>query len=353
MARLNLVIADRDDYYAKYLGDYIMMNHSNRFKVFTLSQASTPEDYDAITKADILLHSLDISITANPSICAISLTEGLTSPSCKNALFKYQPVERMVAGILSILSSCCEEDLYTQLSAKTAKTISFYSPVHNTIKTVAAVSAAIFYASKGCKVFYLSLERFQATEILLGSWGGASFSDVIFRLKDNGKNLAARLEGMKSVDGKYGIHFFEPPQNSLDMDQLEAGEVERLVNIIKNMGGYDILVLDLPQELDKNILPAFVISDQAFICGIRDDVSLAAVKLSASEIIRLCEYDKPEESNKFKVVIYTDRGDVPQTVCGLRCYKLEQSEVLTDPLNAIKPGSGFSNEVGCVMEQFD
>jgi cellulose biosynthesis protein BcsQ len=115
------------------------------------------------------------------------------------------------------------------------------------------------------EVFYLNMERFPATAAYFNGSGVQNLSNMLFYLKENNKNLALKIEGSRSVDPATGVHYFSPPENIFDTDDLNGEELDRLLNQFKSMGFYDRLVIDIPSDLSSINISILEKSDTIFL----------------------------------------------------------------------------------------
>jgi Flp pilus assembly CpaE family ATPase len=87
---------------------------------------------------------------------------------------------------------------------------------------------------------------------------------VLFYLKENNKNLGLKIEGSRSIDPDTGVHYFSPPENIFDIDDLTKEELDRLLNQIKSLGYYDRVIVDITSDLNDINISVLEKSDMIF-----------------------------------------------------------------------------------------
>jgi len=86
----------------------------------------------------------------------------------------------------------------------------------------------------------------------------------LFFLKENNKNLALKIEGSRSIDSTTGVHYFLPPENVFDLDELTSDEIKRLIGQFKAMESYDVVIADTGSELNNVSISLLESSDLVF-----------------------------------------------------------------------------------------
>ena len=98
------------------------------------------------------------------------------------------------------------------------------------------------------KVLYLNLELFADINIFFQGEGQFDFSHIIYALKNQKTNLILKLESSVRQDHS-GVMFYAVPAVPLDLKELTAENVKRLLAETRNIG-YDYIVIDSDFGLD-------------------------------------------------------------------------------------------------------
>jgi len=128
----------------------------------------------------------------------------------------------------------------------------------------------------------------------------------LFFLKENNKNLALKIEGSRSIDTATGVHYFLPPENVFDIDELTSDEIKRLVGQLKAMESYDVIVADIGSELSEECLSLMESSDKVLCvlpCDTTSKIKLETLR-KAFEIL-----------GKRKGLDFTDRIELILNKC--------------------------------------
>ncbi len=271
MAVIHLVIADKDRAYLDSVVDFIYSKYNNRFYVQAFSTEDTFNDFFSKTdKIDILLISPDFyndELDLEKVVAPIVLSTGILSKDIQNCeiISKYQMGDKLIGNILNIFSEKSNCEFITGDGKKKTRLITFYSPCGGAGTSTLAAGLSAKCAQNGWNAFYLNFERFPATTAYFDAYGsGESLSNILFFLKENNKNLGLKIEGSRSIDNKTGVHYFLPPENIFDLDELTSDEIKRLIGQMRTMECYDVIIADMGSELNDVSIPLLESSDLVF-----------------------------------------------------------------------------------------
>ena len=280
MPTLNLIIADKYQPYLDMLVDFLYSKYGNRFYVQSFSNEKTYNEYiEKAERIDILLISPEFyskDFNLEKVVAPIILSAGIISEEIKNykIVNKYQTGDKLVSSILNILSEMSNYEVCTEDGDKRAKVVTFYSPCGGAGKSTLAIGTSVQCAQNGLSTFYLNLEKFPSTGLYFESFNSSqNFSNVLYYLKENNKNLSLKIEGSRSIDRSTGVHYFLPPENVFDIDELSTDEVKKLVGQLKKMAWYDVVIVDISSELDNVNISVLECSDLVYFVLPYDMVS--------------------------------------------------------------------------------
>lgn len=315
MAKLNLVIADSDIDYARGISDYINSNHSKAFQVSCFTQADSLAGYlKQQPSPDILMASPDfyeISSSHTGIKLKVLLTAGVLSGEYPGfqAVNKYCTGDKLLSDIMHLYSENNPSELRISPNSGNAEIIGVYSPAGGTGKTTIAYALSVQCAERGMSSFYLNLESFQSTGIFFDSNGSRNLSYIFYYIKEKCKNLSFKMEGIKCTDAGYGVQYFNPPESPLEYEEIEAFELEQLIQGIKGMGCCDCVFIDMSSTFDMKNYKIMELCDKIVLITLQEPVSMHKCKLLYNEIIKLTRENKGSVSDKFINVINRYKSD--------------------------------------------
>lgn len=256
MGRLSLVIVDLDRDYLSKLERFLMVNYPQRFDIFSFSShgklsefLSSPEKRD-ILLINSILFKRELNLR-NVEAVILLKGDGLeTVPEGTEAVNKYQHAGMLVTDILRLYAARSRNG-FTVQGRSITRAVCVHSSAGGTGKSSIAAGCSILCARKGLKPFYLNLENIPSTNMFFHGESSQSFSNVIYHLKGKSGSLGLKLEGAKCCDPDTGVYFFAPPESVLEMEELTAEDISRLIAELKASGLYDVVFVDTSPGLDQ------------------------------------------------------------------------------------------------------
>jgi hypothetical protein len=187
------------------------------------------------------------SITGNAGITVILDGGGEAPvPSGYAAVEKYRHADRLVGELLRLYSSKGTKENMAPGKYRT-RIICVCSPAGGAGKSSIAASCSILFERRGMRTFYLNLEAVPSTEAFFHSEAGSgqSLSNVIYHLKGKNGNVGLKLEGAASLDARTGVHYFRPPENLLEFNELTEQDVTLLLDTFRKSSVYDMVFVDI------------------------------------------------------------------------------------------------------------
>jgi len=251
MGKLSLVLADVDTEYLSKLEKYLIVNYPQRFEIISFASREKLDLFLAGTdKVDLLLISSDMFIigpmTAGTAKTIILDGGGASPvPAGYDTIEKYQHAGRLVAELLRLYTARGIKD-HTMPGKYRTSIISVCSPAGGAGKSSIAAGCSILYESRGSRAFYLNLEAIPSTEMFFHSEAGSgqSFSNAIYHLKGKNSNTGLKLEGASSMDARTGVHYFRPPENLLEFNELAGQDITLLLDTFRKSAVYDMVFID-------------------------------------------------------------------------------------------------------------
>lgn len=280
MGRMSVIIADNDIEYLANFEKFLLVNYPQRFELFTFSSVDKLTDFLIHTQGiDILIISsriyrkgmntakAELSLllsedrhTGAPKAGMLTLKcerqpaeggrQSAELPDAPETIYKYQHMDKLVADIIRFYSEKSLKNVSITGQGST-RVVGVCSPSGGTGSSSIAAGCSILCAGRGERSFYLNMEAIPSTDLFFNGDCARTFSNVIFHLKGKGDNLQLKLEGAKCVDTKSGVHYFKPPENILELNELTDPEIGCLVGGLKSSAVYDYIFIDMSSGLNS------------------------------------------------------------------------------------------------------
>ena len=194
--------------------------------------------------------------------------------SCK--IRKYQRISRIHQQILELFSNATT-DIGATYTNKRIGTILVYSPVGGVGKTTRALAVATRLARIGRKTLYINFEDISSEDCYLPQDDSKGLSEIVASLGEN-INFPLKIQGLiKEKEGNlYYFNHFDSPNDILE---LQASELQELIEKIVLSGIFDSIVVDMSVTPDDKLRKLMEISDSIVIVEKND--KMAERKLSA------------------------------------------------------------------------
>lgn len=258
MGRLRIVIADTDEGYVQGLSDYISSFHSARFEITTFTCFEFLREFLLRKEKSVELLLISPEMYSSGILAEQVSSVALLAPGSFTAearglrvINKYQHVEKIMSDIAQVFSESQTSQTFLAGGNRKAKVVGVYSPGGGTGKTTVALCCSIQSALRGQKVFYLNLESLPVIPDFFERNHQRSFSRALYYIKEKSSNLALKIDGVKCIDTRFGIHYFSPVEHPFDMEELTAEEAGMLVETLKSIGQYDFIFVDMSSGFNR------------------------------------------------------------------------------------------------------
>lgn len=265
--RQQLAIAVREQDYVRRLADYV--RDSPFGEQWQLTAFTREEAFVQFLKSGYPVHG----IAAQPCMleaAAEALPEGVPVAALVAArgqfpryheLLQYQALPGLLQGISSLMAPASQGTTTEQ----DVQIFTVYSASGGVGKTTLARQLVHTAASNGYRVFYLNLERWNATDSWLEAGitaGEEGLSQLLYKLQSHpdkvGEWLAKHSKRHALMRGDYIL----PCSNPEDRKTLQASDADAIVRAIAATGQYDLIVIDLDEGLDELQLAVLELSHQ-------------------------------------------------------------------------------------------
>ena len=319
MPRLNLFIADTDEWYMESLARFASNKFASAFHINTFTQIHSLMEYLASSgyRNDILLISPDLysnELEVFDISVIIFLSDG-KPPLCPGKslwIDKYRPAEKILGDIVSLYMDTVPGAAVPGYNDKRVPVISVYSVVGGSGKSVTAATLSSLYAGMGLETLFLSLESISSTNFFIGSEGinEHGFSRLLYFIKENKKNAAAKISTFKSTDPRLGISYFETSYSCFELDEMTGEDIERLIMELKVSGQFDIIVMDMDSSLNRRNMSVLINSDCILMLLIQDALAMHKLKAFGAEIKKFTPGNEKTVYEKIIPVINKYSGDL-------------------------------------------
>lgn len=252
MSRINVLIADNDEFYIDGLCKYLLEKYSDRLNISAFTDKSLLQAYleDNSSKTDMLLLGTDMLLEGMEANNLICLTERKNKENYNINIFKYQSADNIAYQIFDIFSKLSDKE-FTVMSGDHKCTITaVYSPVGGVGKSTVAAALCKCLNKRNQKAFYLNLETAPSTLSLFNTCSVYNLSNVLYGIKERSKNLSLKIEAAISVDSASGVSFFAPGESPLEIEEMQSEEIVSLIDQLKATGRFDYIVIDMSSALN-------------------------------------------------------------------------------------------------------
>lgn len=259
--KIKLAILEKDQSYLNRIVSAFSTKYSDKFEIYSFTDPSVAMSTLDSVKIDVLVADevFDIDFTQIPKRCGFAYfvdSAGIDTLNNQRAICKFQRAELIYKQILSVYSENAGNVAGLKIDDHNTKLITFASPCGGVGTSSMAAACALHLASKGKRTLYLNLEKYGSADAFFRAEGQFDMSDIIFSLKSKKANLALKLESCVKHDPR-GVFFYSQAKIALDMLELNADDLMRLITELKISGTYDYIVLDMDFSMDKDILDVY------------------------------------------------------------------------------------------------
>ncbi|MCX7745773.1 MAG: AAA family ATPase [Clostridia bacterium] len=311
MPKFNLVLADSDPWYIEGLSKFTRGVYASKFNVNVFTQKSSLTDYlkSNNESVDILLISPEMLLDDMAGFkvgTTILLSDGRLSDSVSGYPWvkKYQPGEKILNEVIALYSGTNLNVESLVKGDRKTTVVSVFSPQGGSGKSLLSVNLSLHLASRGLKTLYLNLETLSSIPFFIHlSNNELGLSNILFDLKEKGKNVKLKIDLAKSFDSLFNISYFKPLDCSLELDEVTDGDINKLLFELKEIGQFDVVVVDTDTMLNRRNIGILGSSDEVLLVVLQD--LLAKVKLDTffSEVRKISPDLETELNSKLTMIL--------------------------------------------------
>ena len=276
--KIKLALLAQDTNYLSRIVSVFTSRFSDKLEIYSFSDVDVALDNLKSAKIDVLVSSdsFDIDVSKIPPKCSFAYF--VDSPNVETyhgqpTIFKFQKAEMIYKEVLDIFSENLADSTEIKYENESAVPVfTFVSPGGGSGSSTLAVACAKHCAMRGKKVLYLNFEQLGSSDSFFFAEGQFDFSDVIFAVKSKKANLALKLESNVKQDAS-GVYFYSAANTALDVRELMPDDIERMLEELKTMGMYDVIVIDTDFEINEKALKIFKGSSRVVFVSDGSDIS--------------------------------------------------------------------------------
>ena len=251
--KIKLAILGSDVSYLRKIVSVFNIKYADNLEIYSFTDMETMISELNENRVDVVLAEevFEVDTKRLSPKCGFAYLvdkQGIESFRDQQAIPKFQKADLIYKQILSVYSEKATAVIGGGKKNSSCKVISFISAGGGMGCSVAAAAYAKRMAMRQKKVLYLNLELFADTNIFFQGEGQFNFSDIIYALRNQKTNLILKLESSIRQDHS-GVLFYAGPKVPLDLKELKAENVKRLLMETRNIG-YDYIVIDSDFGLD-------------------------------------------------------------------------------------------------------
>lgn len=256
--KIRLAILEKDKSYLTRIVTAFSARYADKLEIYSFTDYQVAMATLDSAKIDVLVANdlFEVDVNALPKRCGFAYlvdSVGIDTVNNQSAICKFQKADLIYKQILSIYSENAGNVSGLKIGNDDCRIVAFASPSGGTGSSTVAAACARHFAEQGYKVLYLNLEKYGSSESFFHAEGQFDMSDVIYVLKTKKANLTMKLESCVKQDAS-GVFFYAPTKIALDMLELGAEEIQRLLSELKLAGSYNYIVLDMEYSQNKDTL---------------------------------------------------------------------------------------------------
>lgn len=268
--RIKVAFLDENSNYLGRIASVFNNKFSDKLEIYSFSEPEVAIRSLSENRINVFVASdyFDIDVSRIPKRCGFAyFVDSISVESYKGekTICRFQKAEIIYKEILGIFSESAT-DIKLDGEADTS-VYAFVSAGGGEGSSTVAAATAKRIALKGKRVLFISFEEMGSVDSFFAGEGSFGMSDVIFALKSNKANLALKLESYVKTDNS-GVCFFSGARSALDISEIKAEDIERMISALKINGTYDYIIIDsdmhfsdVTVEIFKNAEKILFISD--------------------------------------------------------------------------------------------
>ncbi len=294
MSERILLLYDRDEEYARLMGEYLLGCRGLPWKIAVCTSAADLIGAVKKRSPEILVtsgSSYDKCLEKIGAKHVLVLNDG--TAGVRGVTDKYQAAEDTLRVILDICTDDEADDTSFLSPAKNrAKLIGVFSPVRRCYQTTFSVLMGRLLLERG-KVLYLSFEFCEGCEELIPPEESRGLSDLMYFIKSPVNVFLLRFRSM--VRSIAGLDYIPCALSGADISEIPEAEWKLFLSRICDYGEYSYVILDLSESI-RGIFSILRMCDRIFTLTRNDRVARRKVE-SYENVLSMYKYEDVMEKS--------------------------------------------------------
>lgn len=304
--KIKLAILEKDQSYLNRIVAAFNTKYADKLEIYSFTDSSVALSTMDSARIDVLVASdaFEIDPTVLPKRCGFAYfvdSADVDTINEQRAICKFQKADLIYRQILSIYSENAGSVSGLKIEDDSTKVFAFASASGGVGSSTVAAACAVHFATQGKRTLYLNLEKFGSADSFFSAEGQFDMSDIIFALKTKKTNLSMKLESCVKQDSS-GVYFYSQSKIALDMLEMKADEVVRLISEVKLSGSYDYIILDVDFGIDKESLKIFRQTHSIILVGDGSEISNNKTTRAINALVTIEQNEDSPISNRIAVV---------------------------------------------------
>lgn len=246
--RIKLAILDNDQSYLNRIVVAFNNKFADKLEIYSFTNQEAVLNSIEASKMDVLIASDFFAIECKklPKRCAFAYfvdSADIETIRDQRTICKFQKAELIYKEILSLFSENASDVTGLKMTDSSTRVATFMSPSGGVGASSVAVACAKYFAKKGKKTLFISLDMLGRTDNYFEADGQFDFGDVLYAIKSKKSNLTLKLESIVKQD-QSGVFFYASTKSALDMMEMTKDEFKYFLSEVKAFGSYDVIIID-------------------------------------------------------------------------------------------------------------
>lgn len=256
--KIKVAIVERDKGYLERISRSLSTRYPDDIQLYAFTDLDKAMAEIEKNKINLLIATEEYEVDTEkiPYTCAFAYLvdyRDVETVRGKPAVCKFQKTDLLYKQMLSLYSEIAADIKGVKYENDNFRQIVFTSPCGGVGTSTMAAAYALRSARKGHQVLYLNLETFGSADTFFRADGLYDMSDIVYALKTRRSNITMKIESCVKQDAS-GVYFLSQSKSVLDILELTYEERKELLNIFREQGKYDMIIIDCDFTLSEDNL---------------------------------------------------------------------------------------------------
>ena len=253
--KIKIAVLEKDKIYLERFVSSFSNKYFDKVELYSFTDMDIALETVRESRIDIFIASeaFDIASDEIPKKCVFAYfveSKDIESYKDCSVICKFQRLDIIYKQILGLYAEVMENiaGIKRNIDSNMA-IVTFVSASGGTGSSTVAAAYATRLANQGKRVLYLNFEKYGHSGLFFTGEGKSSLSDIVYTVKSKKGNVMLKLESSIDVSPN-GVYFLESCNNSMDAMEINEEDIETILNGLRALNSYDVLVLDIDFSLD-------------------------------------------------------------------------------------------------------